>query len=77
MNNDYLKAKSIFDGKSLDEVLSIVKNDKRMSFGASKGEDNIVDINFGSVLVTWREGHISEYYEEYDLDGNFMGVCKC
>lgn len=76
MNNDYLQAKSIFDGKTLEEVLSIVNNDERMSFGAAKGEDGDVDINFGSVLVTWRNGYVSEYYEEYDLDGNFIGVSK-
>ena len=74
---DFQEAKQLLDGKTYAEIMQLVKNDSRFSFGASKGQDGLIDLNFNGVLVTVQiVGHVLDNYEKYDNGGQFVGTSR-
>ena len=79
---DFAKVKSIVEGMAFAIAKTLGKTDKRFSYGASDGSngDNMVDLNFGSILVTIENCNgkaiVLNKFEKYE-DGQMIGIGTC
>jgi hypothetical protein len=80
---DYDQLKSMFDETPFDNVCDMVKNDKRMSFGACSPDNtqNMIDVNFGCICASFVKmpngfAEISEEFELYNKDGKYIDTIR-
>lgn len=74
---DFASAKRFFNGLSFDEIKSSVASGCFKKVDINKVEDNVMDMNFGSLAVTFRnadKAEIDSYAEVYDENGNCLGT---
>lgn len=64
-------------GRPFGDIISLPKKDARFTYGAAKGDDGLVDINYMSILVSVRSdedgnAEVLNEYEVYDTNGGFV-----
>jgi hypothetical protein len=64
-------------GRPFGDIISLPQKDARFTYGAAKGDDGLIDLNYMSILVSIRSdedgnAEVLNEYEVYDTNGGFV-----